>query len=73
MDSSGLQILLRLREKLRAKKQDIVLVAPKPQIRKILKLTGFDRLFSFHDSVKDAQAFFKSAEIASEAQNKKNS
>ena len=71
MDSSGLQILLRLREKLRAKKQDIVLVAPKPQIKKILKLTGFDQLFSFYESVKDAQAFFGSPEIAAETLDKK--
>ncbi len=73
MDSSGLQILLRLREKLRAKKQDIVLVAPKPQIKKILKLTGFDQLFSFHENIKDAQTFFESAAITEEARNKKTS
>jgi len=50
MDSSGLQVLLRLREKLKAKKQDIFLVGPKPQIRKLLKLTGFDKLFSLYDN-----------------------
>ena len=73
MDSSGLQILLRLREKLRAKKQDIVLVAPKPQIKKILMLTGFDQLFSFHENIRDAQTFFESAVIATDDQSKKTS
>lgn len=50
MDSSGLQILLRLREKLKARKQQIFLVSPKPQIRKLLKLTGFDKLFPLYEA-----------------------
>lgn len=50
MDSSGLQVLLRLREKLRSKKQDVFLVGPRPQIRKLLKLTGFDKLFPLYET-----------------------
>ena len=46
MDSSGLQALLRLREKLRSRGQTVFLVNVKPQIEKLFKLTGFDRLFS---------------------------
>ena len=45
MDSSGLQALLRLREKLRTRKQNIVLAGAKPQIKKLFRLTGFDKLF----------------------------
>jgi len=59
MDSSGLQVLLRLREKLRTRKQDVLLVGPKPQIKKLLKLTGFDRLFSLHDTDASAKLFIE--------------
>lgn len=45
MDSSGLQLLLRLREKLKAKNREIVLINPQPSIAKLFKLTGFDKLF----------------------------
>lgn len=45
MDSSGLQLLLRLREKLKAKNQEIILINPQPSITKLLQLTGFDKLF----------------------------
>jgi anti-sigma B factor antagonist len=45
MDSSGLQALLRLREKLRSRKKSIVLTGAKPQIKKLFMLTGFDKLF----------------------------
>lgn len=55
MDSSGLQVLLRLREKLRSKKQDVCLVGPRPQIKKLLKLTGFDKLFPLYDTNSQAK------------------
>lgn len=48
MDSSGLQVLLRLRERLRSKKQKVFIVGPRPQIQKLLKLTGFDKLFPLY-------------------------
>jgi len=48
MDSSGLQLLLRLREKLKAKNQEVVLVNPQPSIAKLFKLTGFDKLFKIN-------------------------
>jgi anti-sigma B factor antagonist len=55
MDSSGLQILLRLREKLRVKKQNVLVVGPRPQILKLFKLTGLDQLFSLVDSNDEAK------------------
>ena len=64
MDSSGLQVLLRLREKLRTKKQDILLVAPTPQIRKLLKLTGFDKLFPLYDNNEDAKVFLEERSVS---------
>lgn len=45
LDSSGLQALLRLREKLRSRGQTVFLTHVKPQIRKLLRLTGFEQLF----------------------------
>ncbi|MDP1808923.1 MAG: STAS domain-containing protein [Actinomycetota bacterium] len=59
MDSSGLQVLLRLREKLRSKKQDVFLVGPRPQIRKLLKLTGFDKLFPLYETNAQAKLLSK--------------
>lgn len=47
MDSSGLQTFLRLREKLHVRKQTITLIGAQPQIRKVFRLTGFDKLFPF--------------------------
>ncbi len=55
MDSSGLQALLRLREKLRARKQRVVLVGGKPPITKLFKLTGFDQLFAIFQSEQEAK------------------
>jgi anti-sigma B factor antagonist len=61
MDSSGLQVLLRLREKLQSKSKgiSILLVNPKPQIRKLFQLTGFDKLFSFFTDNQQAISFLK--------------
>jgi anti-sigma B factor antagonist len=55
MDSSGLQILLRLREKLRAKKQNVLVVGPRPQIMKLFKLTGLDQLFELVENNQEAK------------------
>lgn len=63
MDSSGLQVLLRLREKLKNKNQDITLVSPQPQIKKLLRLTGFDKLFSLHESNEEAKTWFQPTDI----------
>jgi anti-sigma B factor antagonist len=58
MDSSGLQILLRLREKLRAKKQNVLVVGPRPQILKLFKLTGLDQLFELVENNQEAKTIY---------------
>lgn len=57
MDSSGLQLLLRLREKLKSKKQSVVLVGPRPHIKRLFQLTGFDKLFDFFPTTDEAVSF----------------
>lgn len=59
MDSSGLQILLRLREKLRVEGKRVLLISPAPQIQKLLRLTGFDKLFPIFASDAQALAFLE--------------
>lgn len=59
MDSSGLQILLRLREKLRVAGKKVLLVSPAPQIQKLFRLTGFDKLFSIFASDSQALSFLE--------------
>ncbi len=55
MDSSGLQALLRLREKLRARRQQVFLVGIKPPIEKLFRLTGFDQLFQLFPDADEAR------------------
>lgn len=59
MDSSGLQILLRLREKLQQQCNEVLLVKPQPQIERLFKLTGFDKLFAFFTDNDQAKSFLK--------------
>ena len=55
MDSSGLQALLRLREKLRTRQQQVLLVGAKPPIKKLFRLTGFDQLFQLFPDASEAR------------------
>ena len=55
MDSSGLQALLRLREKLRTREQRVLLVGAKPPIEKLFRLTGFDQLFQLFPDANEAR------------------
>lgn len=59
MDSSGLQILLRLREKLRVEGKKVLLISPAPQIQKLFRLTGFDKLFPIFESDSQALSFLE--------------
>ena len=45
MDSSALGMLLLLRERAGAERSDIVITHCNPEIRKIFKISNFDRLF----------------------------
>ena len=67
MDSSGLQILLRLREKLDHYHQHILLVKPRPQIKKLFQLTAFDKMFHIFADQEQAFAYL----AYEERQNKK--
>ena len=55
MDSSGLQALLRLREKLRVRRRRVLLVGAKPPIKKLFRLTGFDQLFQLFPDAEEAR------------------
>lgn len=57
MDSSGLQVLLRLREKLSGQNSAVLLVKPQPQVRRLFQLTGFDKLFRLFEDNDEARAF----------------
>ena len=54
MDSSGLQILLRLKEKLSNVDKKILISNPSNQIMKLFQLTGFDKLFNIYNSNDEA-------------------
>ncbi len=45
MDSSALGMLLVLRDKINSNQQSVRLNNPKPEVRKILEIANFDRLF----------------------------
>lgn len=62
MDSSGLQALLRLREKLRARHQQVLLAGAKPPIKKLFRLTGFDKLFQLFPDADEAKKEVNSAQ-----------
>jgi anti-sigma B factor antagonist len=47
MDSSGLSMLVRLRQKAHARGLALVLVDPSPAVRRLLEITRVDRLFTF--------------------------
>lgn len=57
MDSSGLQVLLRLREKLSGRDSVVLLVKPQPQVRRLFQLTGFDKLFRLFEDNDEVRAF----------------
>ncbi len=46
MDSSALGMLLVLRDKVSNAQQSVRLLNPKPDVRKILEIANFDKLFS---------------------------
>ncbi|MDT0303956.1 STAS domain-containing protein [Streptomonospora wellingtoniae] len=49
-DSTGMSVLLSGMKRARAKEGDLVLVAPKPAVRKILEVTGLNAVFAIEDS-----------------------
>ena len=50
MDSSGLGMLLTLREQVKGNKAEVVIARPRGEVRELLELACFDTLFTFrHD------------------------
>ncbi|OSM02489.1 STAS domain-containing protein [Magnetofaba australis] len=45
LDSSGMGMLLRLREHLKGDQHNMSIIKPKPDIRKLLEVAQFDKLF----------------------------
>ncbi|MBN1501102.1 MAG: STAS domain-containing protein [Spirochaetes bacterium] len=52
--SAGLGILISLNEKMNSRKKDLRLCEASEKVRKIFKALGFDTLFSFYKTEKDA-------------------
>ena len=59
MDSSGLQILLRLKEKQNKLKKEILIVNPSNHIVKLFQLTGFDKLFRIFNDTAEALSWLE--------------
>jgi anti-sigma B factor antagonist len=51
MDSTGIGVLISGLKRCREAGGDLTLVAPREPVRKVLSITGLDRVFSIHDSV----------------------
>ncbi|GAB3206286.1 anti-sigma B factor antagonist [Marinactinospora thermotolerans DSM 45154] len=49
-DSTGINVLLSAMKRAREKGGDLVLVAPRPAVTKILQITGLDAVFTVHTS-----------------------
>lgn len=54
MDSTAIGVLISGLKRCREAGGDLVLVAPREPVRKVLSITGLDRVFSTHDSVEGA-------------------
>ena len=59
MDSSGLQILLRLKERLNKIGKEVLIVNPSTQIMKLFQLTGFDKLFNIFTDTDEALSYLR--------------
>ncbi|MBD3648072.1 MAG: STAS domain-containing protein [Pseudomonadales bacterium] len=58
--SAGLRVLLVLAKELRKRDGNISLYAPKPNVREIFEITGFDTILDLSDSYEDAVFAFGS-------------
>jgi anti-sigma B factor antagonist len=54
MDSTGLGVLITGLKRIREREGVLVLVSPRDQIRRLLTITGLDRVLKVHDSVDEA-------------------
>jgi anti-sigma B factor antagonist len=56
MDSTGLGVLITGLKRIREQAGELVLIAPRDQIRRLLTITGLDRVLPVHESVDEAMA-----------------
>jgi anti-sigma B factor antagonist len=54
LDSSGINVLLRVRALLGREERALALVCPPGQVRRVLELTGIDDLFALYPTREDA-------------------
>ncbi|MQY04587.1 STAS domain-containing protein [Actinomadura macrotermitis] len=54
-DAAGLALLVGARRRARAHRLGLSLAAPRPPVRKLLRITGLDRAFTVHDSLAQAR------------------
>jgi anti-sigma B factor antagonist len=54
MDSTAIGVLISGLKRCREAGGDLALVAPRDPVRKVLSITGLDRVFPIHDSVEQA-------------------
>jgi anti-sigma B factor antagonist len=54
MDSTAIGVLISGLKRCREAGGDLVLVAPREPVQKVLSITGLDRVFTTHDSVERA-------------------
>ncbi|MHC4859296.1 MAG: anti-sigma factor antagonist, partial [Planctomycetota bacterium] len=59
MDSSGLSIVIQAWKETRAGGGDLVLAAPPDSVKRVLEITGVDRLLPVCDSVEEACRFLE--------------
>jgi anti-anti-sigma factor len=55
LDSTGMQVLLSVRNVITVRGGILALVSPQPVVARILELTGADRVIPVYDSLQDAQ------------------
>jgi anti-anti-sigma factor len=56
VDSAGIDMLLRLRERLTQRRAQLILVVPPAsQLKRLIGLVGLDRAIALHATVEDAQ------------------
>ena len=54
MDSSGLAVLISGLRRTKEHQGSLVLVAPTPSVKRVLSITGLDKVFPIYDTVEDA-------------------
>lgn len=56
MDSTGLGVLVAALKRIKGRDGELVLVAPQDPVRKVLQVTGLDKVFPIGGSVSEAVA-----------------